>query len=263
MLAYNVLIGGFGSGFDLDATVDVIRESDADLVGLVEQGIIGPLAADRLGYEVRSFDLDLAVLSRFPITAVHEDGVTVALPPGREVFLFVAHLEPEPYEPYLVRDGALDEVDDVVASARSSRAGETATILGRIAEVVETVPHGFLVGDLNEPSHLDWTADAAAAGLHFGLEVPWPTSLAIEAAGFVDAYRAVRPDPVADPGDTWTPRPGPERGPRPDRLRARPRGGRPGGWRVLGELHPSTDRVIEPWPSDHRAVLATVAVPDP
>ena len=31
---------------------------------------------------------------------------------------------------------------------------------------------------------------------------------AIEAAGMVDVYRAVHPDPVAVPGDTWTPTPG-------------------------------------------------------
>ena len=34
----------------------------------------------------------------------------------------------------------------------------------------------FLIGDFNEPSHLDWTAAAATAGQHFGWAVEWPTS---------------------------------------------------------------------------------------
>ena len=33
----------------------------------------------------------------------------------------------------------------------------------------------------------------------------WPASATLAGAGFVDSYRAVHPDPLADPGFTWTP----------------------------------------------------------
>ena len=77
-----------------------------------------------------------------------------------------------------------------MASAERARGAEMGSILGELEAVATDVPHGFLVGDFNEPSHLDWSAEAAAAGLHFGLAVPWPTSRTAEGAGLVDVYRA-------------------------------------------------------------------------
>ena len=82
----------------------------------------------------------------------------------------------------------------------------------------------LMTGDFNTPSYLDWTpaADAARDG-H-----PLPRRLArharLAAAGFTDAYRVVHPDPVANPGITWTfgypfPRLRGQRGRRPDRPR--------------------------------------------
>ena len=35
--------------------------------------------------------------------------------------------------------------------------------------------------------------------------VRWPASKALADAGFGDSYRDVHPDPVADPGFTWSP----------------------------------------------------------
>ena len=63
----------------------------------------------------------------------------------------------------------------------------------------------FLVGDFNEPSHLDWTQEAANQGLNFGMKVDWPTSHSVTNAGLTDAFRQVRPDEVLDRGETWTP----------------------------------------------------------
>jgi hypothetical protein len=62
----------------------------------------------------------------------------------------------------------------------------------------------FLTGDFNEASHLDWTAAAAAAGVH-AAEVPWPASLAVTARGFKDSWREVYPNEVTHPGRTWSP----------------------------------------------------------
>ena len=46
----------------------------------------------------------------------------------------------------------------------------------------------FVTGDFNEPSPLDWTEAARDAG-QCPLAVDWPTTAAVHAAGFVDAYR--------------------------------------------------------------------------
>ena len=63
----------------------------------------------------------------------------------------------------------------------------------------------ILVGDFNEPSHLDWTLEAANQGLNFGFEVNWPISSNLELIGMVDTYREIFPNPIQYPGYTWTP----------------------------------------------------------
>jgi hypothetical protein len=127
----------------------------------------------------------------------------------------------------------------------------------------------FLTGDFNEPSHLDWTAEAAAAGLNFGKQVDWPASRAVADAGLLDAFRQLRPDEVLDRGETWTP-------------------GSPAPIVDANEVHdridfvyyagddvvptsaltfgydandPNTDIGIQPYPSDHRAVVAEFNIP--
>ena len=63
----------------------------------------------------------------------------------------------------------------------------------------------ILLGDFNEPSHLDWTLEAAELGLNFGFEVNWPISSVLESIGMIDSYREKYPNPIESPGFTWTP----------------------------------------------------------
>ncbi|MEM7198913.1 MAG: VCBS repeat-containing protein [Planctomycetota bacterium] len=114
----------------------------------------------------------------------------------------------------------------------------------------------FLAGDHNCPSHLDWVA--ANANQNFGVSVPWPVSMALEAAGFRDMYREVHSDPSQERGFTWSP-------------------GYPKGRLELDEVHDRIDMIYfrpgggqpysaiqaytmdeSPWPSDHGAVVASV-----
>jgi endonuclease/exonuclease/phosphatase (EEP) superfamily protein YafD len=78
----------------------------------------------------------------------------------------------------------------------------------------------------------------------------------------VDAYRAAHPDEVASPGYTW------EAVARPadyavhhdriDFVLARGESLVVEEVRIVGEKSPEADLVVTPWPSDHRAVAATV-----
>jgi len=61
----------------------------------------------------------------------------------------------------------------------------------------------LLIGDFNEPSCLDWTARQANLYDHNGVVFEWNTTLALKNNGFVDAYRQVYPDEVLNPGITW------------------------------------------------------------
>lgn len=61
----------------------------------------------------------------------------------------------------------------------------------------------LLIGDFNEPSCLDWTAKQANLYDHNGVVYEWPTTLMLKDNGFIDAYRHVYPDEVLNPGITW------------------------------------------------------------
>ena len=112
-------------------------------------------------------------------------------------------------------------------------------------------------GDLNQPSHLDWTAATAAE--HGGVgPVAWPVSEALADAGLRDAYREAHPDPVADPGNTWGGVAG--SGGSPRRIDYAYVGGpvEVESSEVVGEQGgDSVDRGYPRWTSDHRAVLST------
>ena len=93
-------------------------------------------------------------------------------------------------------------------------------------------------------------------------------SRAVEAAGFRDTWREIHPDPVAEPGLTWWAEPSADRrlrtrsghAERPDRPAVRRRARRVtrllGSWARPGA--PDVTIEIDPWPSDHRAVVALV-----
>ena len=127
----------------------------------------------------------------------------------------------------------------------------------------------FAVGDFNEPSHLDWTQEAADADLNFGMKVDWPASRAVTNAGLADAFRQMRPDEINDRGETWTPgdpapiqRPGEVH----DRIDFVYYGGTnvfPSSALILGyDVNDgNTDIGIQPYPSDHRSVVVEFDIP--
>ena len=116
----------------------------------------------------------------------------------------------------------------------------------------------FLVGDFNTASHLDYA------------DFPWPSSLVCLEAGLVDSYRELHPAnrkypgsfASDDPGITWTPKPAEEPEDVFDRIDfiyySKGDGARPLSSAELDERNS-----VQPWPSDHRAVLSTFALRGP
>ena len=121
-----------------------------------------------------------------------------------------------------------------------------------------------MVGDFNEPSHLDWTEAAAKAG-HHPMKVEFPTSLMMAQAGFTDSYRTIYPDEVAKPGLTWSPVHAPDHPDhhhmRIDYVYFRGEGVQVTDAKIIGEKKENADIVVAPYPSDHRAVVATFTLP--
>ena len=198
-------------------------------------------------------------------------GVKLQVSPTQDAYLFDVHLAPYPYQPYDIRDGLVTTEAQAIARAQSARGAAMATVLDGMSEAFESGSPVFLVGDFNEPSHLDWTAEAATAGKHFGMKVNWPASNAVVSAGMSDAFRQLRPDEINDPGDTWTtgyPAPSTD----PEEVHDRIDFVYYAGTNVLPTLAKtigynasdgSTDIAIQPYPSDHRAVYVDFTLPTP
>ena len=253
-----------GCAASIALVVDAIRASGADTVGMQEGTGNACRIADALGWHCAP---RLQVISRFPLVdPPGADGLYVynEVSPGRVMAVANVHLTSDPYGPYFPREGwTLDQVLAQEAELRLPEIARHRTILPTLAAAGIPV---VMTGDFNSPSHLDWTAAVSAVR---PVEVPypidWPVARAMADAGFRDAYRDAHPDPVADPGFTWTPgypreRKGVEVHDRIDLvLHSGP--ATTLGAELVGEsAYAATDIAVDPWPSDHRAVVATLAV---
>ena len=288
VMSYNIWGGGANEGKPVDETVAAIRAAGADIVGLQETRLeadpctaeacppAGPSVAAAIAAALGFFHHDQvatndalwanAVISRYPILGAtpNDLGVTIDVD-GRKVALLNLHLDDSPYQPYQllgIEYGPfpfLKTADEAVAAAEATRGPALRLLEGDLAGL-EAEAY-FVTGDFNEPSHRDWTDRAVAAG-HQPLAVPFPTTRAIEALGFVDAFRAVFPDEAAKPAFTWTPTSAPDdpedHHDRIDFVFARAPGLEVLSAAIVGEAAPAADIVVTPWPSDHRAVVTTV-----
>jgi exodeoxyribonuclease III len=259
VLTFNVQVDGHDH---LDEIAALIRRVDADVVFAQEchaEPCGAPLGR-KLGLgHVQQGD-DTATYSRWPLDASGH----VMAPGGARIRLSNLHFYYKPYQPYQLlkipyEDSRFISTEqEAIAEAHAARGDEVAAAIAALAGETMVIAGG----DFNEPSHLDWTAAAAAAGRQ-PIKVEWPATKAFADAGFADAYRAVYPDPLTRPGFTWTPT---TRSDDPadhhDRIDfLLVRGLRPLAAQIVGENEANADIVVSPYPSDHRGVVATFALP--
>ena len=286
VLSFNIWGGGLNQAEPIAATVAAIRAADADLVGLQEvraesdpcsgehcppagESVSAALARE-LGYhhyEQRKVNDALwanAVLSRYPIVGASENDLGVQVDvAGRKVVLFNIHATDYPYQPYQLLRIPYDAAPFLETAAQAEQSAQETRqsaldLLRTELQFAEDADLVVLTGDFNEPSIHDWTARAVAAGRH-PLAVSWPLTGAIEQLGFTDAYRAAHPDEVANPGFTWSPliREGAteDHADRIDYVFVLGTTAKVIGAKVVGEDSDKADLVVNPWPSDHRAIL--------
>lgn len=290
IMSYNIWGGGQNEGKGVEETVAAIRAAGADIVGLQETRLesdpctaescpaAGPSAAKAIAEALGFYYYDQtqenvalwanAVISRYPIgdASAHDLGVPIDVD-GITVWAFNIHHDDEPYQPYQLLGIEYGPAPYIKTEAEAvdwaNRTREPAmNLLFEDMKAADGAAAVFVFGDFNEPSELDWTAAAVAAG-HQPVQVRWPTTRRLSEAGFTDTYRAIHPDPVAKPAYTWTPR-GEESDPEDHHDRIDFAFARADGLKVLdaaivGESGPRTDLAVDPWPSDHRAVVAEVS----
>jgi endonuclease/exonuclease/phosphatase family metal-dependent hydrolase len=269
VMSFNVWGGGTRGGQPLAQTAKVIEKAKADVVGLQEIGGNLQKLAGMLGWKyVRKGSG--GIITRLEVAKSYDGGVRLRLPSGDEVLVFNVHLSHAPYQPYQLlkipyaNAPFLRTEAEAVASAEKSR-GHQLTHLFRTLKAIpnNTVPT-FVTGDFNEPSHLDWTDAAAKAGRH-PIKVAYPSSIAMQKAGFTDAWRKQYPDEMKKPGYTWTPltKVGDPKDhhDRIDFVYFKGEGIAVDKAQVVGEDKLNAAVVVTPFPSDHRAMVATFRLP--
>jgi endonuclease/exonuclease/phosphatase family metal-dependent hydrolase len=283
VMTFNLWHGGDAGKQPPSQTLEVIRAAKADIVGLQETGGYekekgagrpdhGRKLAELLGWSYLDQGERTGILSRFPIVTntPRKWGAIIRLSSGREVRMFNAHLNHAPYQPYQLagipyaNGRFIKTAEEAVEEARKARGAQVERLLSELKPALASGQPVFVTGDFNEPSHLDWTARAAAAG-KCQLAVEYPATLAVTRAGMMDAFRVAFPDYVAHRGWTWTPPTSPDdptdRHDRIDFVFFGGAGVVVKQCEVVGESSSTAHIVVQPYPSDHRAVVATVELP--
>jgi endonuclease/exonuclease/phosphatase family metal-dependent hydrolase len=280
VMSYNVYRGGTMRGQSLSQTAKVIQEAKADMVGVQEtrspKGVNAERLAELLGWNYHVNPRNRVILTRYEIVEKKRDGIKVKLPSGQEAYIFNLHLPSKPYQPYQLLsikpkwhkhwDTPFIKTEaEAIASARKARGGEIAALLNQIRSLPDKESPVFVVGDFNEPSHLDWTEKAAKSGRH-PIKVEYPNSLAMAKAGFADAWRTVYPDEMEKPGYTWMPTMKADdpksHHDRIDFVYFKGKGVKVTEAKIVGENKENANIVVSPYPSDHRAVIAAFTLPN-
>ena len=263
ILSFNILYGG--DEVDFLKTIEAIRLSDADIVGLQEAEGNTEKLAKALNYPY--FDSKLHLLSRYPLIRSFDNGwyyTYIETSPGNVFAIFNIHLPSDPYGPELVRDGM--SIDSVYTNEFRTRFHELDIHRKHFEELQSQGVSIILTGDFNAPSHIDWSAELVGIRPHLNYSVDWPVSKNLETLGFLDTYRAVFPNPTTKQGLTWTPGfPSPKKNPRETHDRIDfiwARGAEQIiSAKILGELNgPDVDLSVHPFPSDHRGVMIDCVV---
>ncbi|RDA83989.1 hypothetical protein CP532_6967 [Ophiocordyceps camponoti-leonardi (nom. inval.)] len=273
VLSFNMWHGGTQVNDYHRKQVKYLVGSNVDIVGLQESN---DGQAIRLG-QALGWDSwqgrDVGIISRYPMVerfnATQAAGaVRIALDgDASQVIFWNAHLGYTPYGPY---DFCFDNMTVDAVMQREKESGRTPQILEIMDRMkpqladTDRLPV-LLTGDMNAPSHLDWTD--ATRDQHCGVgAVAWPSSEEPTKGGLVDSYREIHKDPAADPGITWSPiyldnEGRPEPMDRIDFVYHKGLDVVDSVHEVVGQPRPEPDHKDNEWTSDHAAVRSTFQVP--
>lgn len=246
-------------------TVEVIKQSQADIVGLQEAETHTSDIAKMLGWFSNPRTM---TISRFPlIDPPFGDSiyVFVEVQPGKVIAVANCHPDDKLYGPNLVRDG--HNINEIIKNEKTIRTSVIQNIIEKLKSINKMNIPIFITGDFNSPSHLDWTQEVIDQSyLYYSSEkrypIKWPTTVALEKAGYIDSYRKIHPNPILHPGLTWMVKyPNIAYDETYDRIdfifvdnKTKILNSR-----IIGEQkQKDIDIVIAPWPSDHRAIITTV-----
>lgn len=215
VLSWNIWHGGHVKAYGkkaCDNTIGLLKESQADVIFMVETYGAAHQVADSLGYYHRLLSSNLSIYSKYPITetytfpdsisAFHFGGVMIRKD-GHKIRLFNTWLHYLP-DCTLVPTGSSSQ--EIVAwDDKGTRDDEIKMILRQIAPFIQEAKQIpiIMAGDFNGHSHLDWTEAAKNVKYHNGATALWTVSREMQQVGFIDSYRELHPDVTKDIGATW------------------------------------------------------------
>lgn len=222
VLVWNAWRGGNEVDRGPEKVLEVVRSVDPDVVLMQESydidgewPTLGRWVAAELGWSAHQGESPhLCVITRHGIEAEyfhaawHGVGARITDEQGRAFVAWSIWIDYRSFLPYALRDDPTLS-DAELLKCESEGSGRLAQVQALIAAVNEQAAREprlpvLVGGDFNTPSHLDWTVDTARIFRH-RRALPLPVSLEMATAGFVDTFRSVHPNPVQDPGITWTP----------------------------------------------------------
>ena len=197
--------------------IECMRESEADIIALIEAYGSAPQIAADLGfhYYTPSADANLAIFSRYPLADTGTPSglssssfiaATATLPDGSKIRLYDIWLTSAGRHIVEIKNRELSDVEfcagDDIRHDQLRELLEHADLEKYLAD--DEVPL-IVAGDFNCVSHRDYTADTKRQQLNYGRLLSGKTSAAMDQYGFVDSYRCVHPKITRETlGHTWT-----------------------------------------------------------
>lgn len=212
VMAFNIYHGGheLGEEVGVNRVVEVIKESGADVIGMIETYGSGAIIADALGYYFYLRSSNLSIMSKYPINETYDlydsfncSGANLQISRTQTINYINLWLDYRPITNEQLLNN--ESIESIIAGEWSLRAKQLKTILANMYFLLDQKEVPLVVsGDFNSDSHLDWGEDTKHLNGHKGYVIEWPTSKLMYAAGFKDSYRTLHPNVIKYPCLTWS-----------------------------------------------------------
>lgn len=259
VMTFNIENGG--TQIDFGKVVEAVKKSNADVVGLQEPWGHTAQLAHELGWKY--YNNHQHIISRFPLFET-TDGrhlyTLVEVKPGYVVAMANVHLPSDPYGPDMLKQGSSQQM--VTDTEQTFRLPTVLPFIQKLSSLAKQGVPVFLTGDFNSPSHHDWR--------HHAVKIEWPITKLLEEAGWMDAYSEMHPDTLAATWPAGRPKAShsfdgfnPSTTDSPDRIDMIFTSGKStvlSATIVAEPTYPHAKVKISPWPSDHRAMVASFKI---